>query len=277
MDTMDETTIFEIGNRVTTDTDGELIYVDDLHDAKPEIKLLDHSYVNLVKTMRLSTPKIVLRTEEGSELRDLEQKEDKADQLIDSSLIQIEAAMTIENGSDNVSIYQPNTQMIADAMKSFKDSFAALLYKAGFAGADDTDSAQKSVLEVSQIRDSELASMEDKISLFQANAKRFLRVLGKLLGLEIDHKDGIEIQRLDVKEEIDMIDNLIKAVEAGFEERTAAIARYKGISYTEAKSVREIIDDEKESVKQNMEDDLTEETLEDDQKPIKGTARRLEE
>lgn len=251
-------TIFYIPNIINVDSDGNLKYVSDRAYAKSDIDLLDEAWKNLKYTLRFARPRLVIRKEYGAEVVGADgskYSEDEADDYLSGGSIVINSSMNLsDEGQGGVNAFIPNPQVLDSARKEYKEAFVGVLTRAGYAGNDDADGAQKSEVEIAQIRDSEFSSMEDKISLFQNVSRKWLISLGELLGLEVDKGDGIDIQRLDVREQMEMVDNLVKAVDAGFEEMDNAIARYKGISKTEAKAMLKRIQKEKEK---NMEKVMT--------------------
>ncbi len=244
-------TAFLIANQFSMD-DLAIDGVSDSLLATTDIDILDDSWENLKYVLRFARPRLIISKEEGTEIIDAssgdEVREDDPDGILEGGIIVINKSLDLDSeGNSGVSAFVPNPQVLFEAHKSMEKSWNAVLNRAGFAGADDADSAQKSTLEVSQIRDSELAAMEDKISIFQSVGSKVIKALGKVLNLEITEKDGIELQRLDVRAEMEMVDNLIKAVNAGFEPQVDAVSKYKKISPVEAETVMKKIKEEREA------------------------------
>lgn len=224
----------------------------DSYGANTEIELLDDAWASLTYTLRFARTRIVIRKSSGSVVTNLN-AETEGDKILDGGVIVIEDNNGYDNESSPYTMLDPNPETIRNAWTSLEKAHVRLYTRIGLANPDDSDSAQKSQIEVSQIRDSEHTALEKAIILTQSTFKRMLQTLGKLLGVEVTEDDGWDIQRLDVRQETEILDNLIKLYQEGWITLEKAVSRANNISIQEAKGIIKKVKKEKKDKVKEME------------------------
>lgn len=242
-------TFFILQNQ-TPNYPSDIFGVSDLEYAKSEIEMMEQSWKTFLYALRMGTPRLVLNKAHGSSIN-VDGKEIEGDKLLDGGVMEIKDSNTFD-GSNPVAPYIPNPQVIEYAEKNFEKRYRKVLEKAGFSGSDDNDGAQKSEVEVSQIRDAEHTFLEGKISRIERGLKNIIMSLAKLNNIVLENF-SIVLQKLDVQTEMERIDSGIKLYKEGLETKIGTISNVHNISTADAQAKLKEIEMEMEDKKSNIE------------------------
>lgn len=248
--------------------DNYIFGLSDVEVAKQQIEILDVAFESLAYTLRAARTRLVIRKTQGSTIQDLEGQELEGDEFMDGGVVIIQDRSGYPDAPSPLSVSDPNPQAIEYAWKAYEKADIQVYTRVGLANPDDSDGAQKSEFEVSQIRDSEHSSLEKDIQLAQSVLKKVLEAIGAVLGIDLGKEYGWEITRLDVKEETNMVENLERMYNNGWQTLVNTIAKANNIDPTDAAALLKEIDKEKEERKPD-------EIKEDDEEEIDKTNENI--
>lgn len=229
--------------------------------AEREIQILDEAYKSLLYTLRFARTRMIVRKSMGTKFNLIGDDdatntiEVEGDELLYGGMIEITDSSEYET-SNPLSVFDPNPETIRNAWSSFLKADENVKTRVGLANPDDTDSAQKTSLEVSQIRDSEFSAMERDLSKIQWVLSRILESLGVLYDIDLGDEYSWEFDRLDVRNETEKLNDLKTMKEMGWATDDWLIAQARNIPIWAARLEQKKIEKQqkkkqKEAIEQN--------------------------